>query len=143
MNAHAARAGSGQASAPGPARTDAPLRWVAAAGTAVSALVHGYLYLDGWSAVPVTGPLFLVNAITGVLIAAALVVSAHPLWRLLAVGFNASSLTALLISHTELGFFGTREMFWDAWQLTALGSEAVALVAATWALLAWWRRRGS
>ena len=140
MTAHPAQADS---SRPASARTDAPLRWVAAAGTAVSALVHGYLYLDGWSSVPVTGPLFLVNAVAGLIIAVALVVSAHPLWRLLAVGFNASSLAALLVSHTEMGFFGTREMFWDAWQLAALGSEAVALVAASWALIVWWRRRGA
>lgn len=128
-------------SAPSAARPDLPWRWLAAAGTAVSAVVHGYLYLDGWSSVPVTGPLFLVNAVTGIAIALGLVVSHHWVWRFLAVGFNAASIAALLISHTEAGFFGTREMRWDAWQLTALGSEIVGLVAATVALFLWWRRR--
>lgn len=117
------------------------LRRVAALGTAVSAVVHGYLFLDGWSAVAVTGPLFALNAVAGVVIAVGLLVSAHWVWRFLAVGFNGLSLLALLISHTPSGFFGTREMFWDSWQITALVSEAVALVAAGLALLTWWRTR--
>lgn len=127
--------------APGLTLPDRPWRWLAAAGTAVSAAVHAYLYFDGWSSVPVTGPLFLVNALTGLAIAVGLVLSRHWVWRFLAVGFNAVSIAALLISHTEAGFFGTREMMWDAWQLVALVSEIVGLVAATVALLLWWRRR--
>ena len=120
------------------------LRRVAAVGTFVSAVVHGYLYfVDGWSSVPVTGPMFLVNAISGIVIAVALIASTHWVWRFLAVGFNGLSLLALLVSHTEGGFFGTREMFWDRWQVMALVSEAVALVAAALALLAWWQRRGA
>lgn len=120
------------------------LRWVAAVGTFVSAVVHGYLYfVDGWSSVPVTGPMFLVNAISGVVIAIALIASEHWVWRFLAVGFNGLSPIALLVSHTEGGFFGTREMFWDSWQVMALVSETVGLVAAGLALLAWWRARSA
>lgn len=118
------------------------LRWTAAVGTFISAVVHGYLFFfDGWSSVPVTGPMFLVNAISGVVIAVALTASAHWVWRFLAVGFNGTSLLALLISHTPSGLFGTREMFWDSWQIMALVAESVALVAAALALLAWWRAR--
>ncbi|HLV55985.1 MAG TPA: hypothetical protein VKY71_10485 [Actinotalea caeni] len=124
-------------------RTDSAtgLRRVAALGTAVSAVVHGYLFLDGWSAVTVTGPLFALNAVAGVVIAVALIASAHWAWRFLAVGFNALSLAALALSHTPRGFFGLRESYWDIWQVMALVSESVGLFAAALALLAWWRGR--
>lgn len=123
---------------------DTALRRIAAVGTFVSAVVHGYLYfVDGWSAIPTVGPMFLVNAISGVIIAVALIASPHWVWRFLAVGFNGSSLLALLISHSPGGFFGVREMFWDAWQIMALVAEAVALVAAGIALLRWWLRRSA
>ncbi|WP_156250276.1 hypothetical protein [Pseudactinotalea terrae] len=117
------------------------LRRIAAVGTAISAVVHGYLFLDGWSIVPVVGPLFAVNAVSGAVIAVALIASAHWAWRFLAVGFNALSLGALLISHTPTGFFGLREGFWDSWQVIALVSESVGLIAAGLALLVWWRAR--
>lgn len=121
--------------------SDRALRWIAAVGTAVSAIVHGYLFLNGWSTIPVTGPMFAVNAVSGIVIAVALIASPHWIWRFLAVGFNGMSLLALLVSHTETGFFGTREMFWDSWQIMALVSETVGLVAAGLALLQWWLRR--
>ncbi|WP_420111184.1 hypothetical protein [Pseudactinotalea sp.] len=117
------------------------LRRVAAVGTAISAVVHGYLFLDGWSVVPVIGPMFAVNAVAGAVIAVALIASAHWVWRFLAVGFHAVSLFALLFSHTPRGFFGLREAFWDIWQIMALVSESVGLIAAGLALLAWWRAR--
>lgn len=123
--------------------SDRGLRWTAAVGTAVSAIVHGYLFLTGWSTVPVTGPMFAVNAVSGIVIAIALIASPHWIWRFLAVGFNGMSLLALLVSHTEGGFFGTREMFWDSWQIMALVSETVGLIAAGLALLSWWRARPS
>lgn len=123
---------------------DTALRRVAAVGTAISAIVHGYLYfVADWSAIPTVGPMFLVNAIAGAVIAVALIASPHWVWRFLAVGFNGSSLLALLIAHTPGGFFGVREMFWDAWQIMALIAEAVALVAAGIALLRWWLRRSA
>lgn len=122
--------------------TDTALRWIAAVGTFVSAVVHGYLYwAQGWSTVPVTGLLFAVNAVTGAVIAIALTASAHWAWRALAIGFNGASLLALLLAHTDSGFFGTRELLLDSWQVMALVAEGVALVAAALALLAWWRRR--
>lgn len=111
------------------------VRWVAAIGTAISAIVHGYLYLNGFSQVEVTGPMFAVNAVSGLVIAVALTASAHWVWAFLAAGFNAVSIVALLISHTEGGFFGTREMFWDTWQVMSIVAESVALVAACWLLL--------
>lgn len=125
----------------GPSGEATALRRIAAVGTAISAVVHGYLFLDGWSVVPAVGPLFAVNAVTGAVIAVALIASAHWAWRFLAVGFNAVSLAALLISHTPAGFFGTREMFWDSWQIMAAVGESVALVCAALALLLWWRTR--
>ncbi|GAB2600430.1 hypothetical protein [Pseudactinotalea suaedae] len=117
------------------------LRRIAAIATAVSAVVHGYLFLDGWSIVPVVGPMFAVNAVAGAVIAVALIASAHWVWRVLAVGFHGASLLALLISHTPRGFFGLREAFWDSWQVMAAVSESVGLVTAALALLVWWRAR--
>jgi hypothetical protein len=117
------------------------LRRIAAVGTAISAVVHGYLFLDGWSIVPVVGALFGVNAVTGAIIAVALIASAHWVWRFLAVAFNALSLLALALSHTPGGLFGLRESYWDIWQVMALVSESVGLAAAAVALFAWWRAR--
>lgn len=125
---------------------DRRLRILAAMGSFASAIVHLWLYVDSWSAIPVVGPLFLMNAIAGTLIAIGLIIQAgpawlSPTWLLAAFGFNGLSAIALLLAHTDTGFFGVREMYWDAWQILSLVAEVTGFLAAGWGLVRWWQVR--
>jgi hypothetical protein len=122
------------------ARSSDVLRWLTAAGVLVNAVVHLYLYFDGFDAIEVIGPLFLLNGVAGIVIGLALIVWRHPLWLLAAVGFSAATATAFLIS-TTVGLLGVREPFWGTTQTTALVAELVALVCGSVLLARWWRAR--
>ncbi|WP_395155906.1 hypothetical protein [Ilumatobacter sp.] len=89
----------------------------------VAALIAGYahfsLYQDGYKDIPIAhiGAQFLLNALSSVLIAAALLapifIKAPPLLKLGAplagMGWAASSLFAFWMSRTEGGWFGFRD----------------------------------
>jgi hypothetical protein len=110
------------------------MRWVAAAGVLVSGVVHLVLWFDGFRDIAWIGPLFLLNAAAGVVIAGLLL-----LWRswpppALAVGFGASTLGAFLLSAT-VGLLGVHEIFLGTWQITAGVAEVVAVVAGLAVLL--------
>lgn len=70
--------------------------------------VHLHLWQEGYRQIPTNGPLFLVNAVAGFALAAILLVWRRPLAGLLAAGYTASTLAALIISLT-VGLFGFRE----------------------------------
>jgi len=70
--------------------------------------VHLHLWLEGYRQIPTDGPLFLLDAVTGLALAALLLVWAAPLAALIAAGYTASTLGALLIS-LSVGLFGFRE----------------------------------
>lgn len=104
------------------------MRWMAAAGVLLSGLVHLWLWFDGFRDIDWIGPLFMVNAVAGVLIAVLVV-----LWRswfsaFLAAGFGAATLGAFLLS-TTVGLFGVQEIFLGRWQIVAGVAEIVAVVA--------------
>lgn len=100
----------------------------------VSAAVHLYLWFDGYRAIEVIGPAFLLNAVGGAVITVLLVVWRHWLPALLAVGFGLSTLGAFVISAT-VGLFGVEES-WTGWAVwTAAVSEIVAVVAGLLLLL--------
>lgn len=104
------------------------LRIVTAAAVLLSGAVHLWLWWhDGFRFISWIGPLFLVNAIAGVVIAIAVLAWPHWLPALLAAGFGASTLGAFLLS-TTVGLFGLKEIFWGTPQLLAMVSELVALV---------------
>ncbi|MEE6272517.1 hypothetical protein V2J56_04040 [Georgenia sp. MJ206] len=121
-------------------RSSTVLRWLTAAGVLVSAVVHLYLYLDGFDAIEIIGPLFLLNGVAGIVIGLALLVWRHPVWLVAAVGFSAATALAFLVS-TTVGLFGVREPFWGVSQTTALVAELVGLVCGALLLARWWRRR--
>ena len=104
-----------------------PLRVVAALAVLVSAGVHLYLWFDLFSGAHVVGPAFMVNAISGVVIAILLVTWRHWIPSLLAVGFGVATLGAFIIS-TRSGLYGIHETWttWEAW--TAAAAEVVAIV---------------
>lgn len=108
-------------------------RTLTAVGVLVSAAVHLWLWYDGFRVLSVIGPLFMLNAIAGVVIAVAVMLWRHWVPLFLAVGFGASTLGAFLIS-TTVGLFGLQEIFWGTWQDVAALSEILAVVAGAVAL---------
>jgi len=104
------------------------LRIVTAAAVLLSGAVHLWLWwYDGFRNISWIGPLFLVNAVAGVVIAIAVLAWPHWLPALVAAGFGASTLGAFLLS-TTVGLFGIQEVFWGTPQVLAMVSEVVALV---------------
>ena len=107
---------------------DLILRIVTALAVLGSGAVHLWLWwYDGFRELTWIGPLFLVNAIAGVVIAVAVVAWPHWIPAFLAAGFGASTLGAFLIS-TTVGLFGIQEIFWGTPQVLAMISEVIALV---------------
>jgi hypothetical protein len=110
------------------------LRSLAAAGVAVSAAIHLYLWLDGFRHTDIVGPAFLLNAVGGTIIAVLLVTWRHWIALLLAIGFGASTLGAFIVAATA-GLFGVHEN-WTSWEVwTAAATEVIAVAAAGTVLL--------
>ncbi len=103
------------------------IRLLAATAALVSAAVHLRMWFDGVRDVHVIGPLFLVNAVAGVVIAALLVTWRHWAPFFLVLGFGASTLGAFTISAT-VGLFGLHEHWAGNLVWTAAAAESVAIV---------------
>ncbi len=88
---------------------------------------------DGVRYQDVIGPLFMLNAVAGVVIALLLVLWRHWAPLFLAVGFGAATLGAFVISAT-VGLFGIHADWTGAMEWTAAASEVVAILAGTVAL---------
>jgi hypothetical protein len=109
-------------------------RWVAAVGVLVSAAVHLVLWAQGYSDIPVVGPMFLLNAAGGVVLSVLLVVWKHWLPLVGGIAFGAATLVAFVLS-TTVGFYGVHETFAGVNELVAAAAEIVAVVAAAVALV--------
>jgi hypothetical protein len=94
--------------------------------------IHLHLWLEGYRHIPTNGPLFLLDAVAGLALAAALLAWARPLTGLLAAGYTASTLGALLIS-LSVGLFGFRESIHASFVIQSLAIETAAVLA----LLGW------
>ena len=116
------------------------LRIVTALAALVSAVVHGYLWVDGYRDIDVIGPAFLVNAVAGVVIAVMLLVWRHWVPAFLVTGFGASTLGAFVVSAT-VGLFGVNETWTGGWVLTAAASEVVCIVGGLVLLYREWAHR--
>jgi hypothetical protein len=108
------------------------LRLACAALLAWIGYIHLHLWLEGYRQIPTDGPLFLVDAVAGFALAAALLAWPRPLAGLAAAGYIASDLGALLISLT-VGLFGFKESISAAYVVQTLVIETIALLA----LLIW------
>lgn len=104
------------------------LRALTAAGVLMSADVHLELWADGFRQISVVGPLFMLNAVGGLLIGVVLLLWRHWLPALAAAGFGVATLVAFLISAT-VGLFGVHESFSGVPQQMCLVAEVVAAVA--------------
>ncbi len=123
------------------------VRWLAAAAILVSGGEHFRLWwFAHYRVIHIIGPLFLLNAIAGLLIALLLVWRANPLIELAGLGFAVSTLGAFFIS-VYVGLFGFQEALSGTSQLIAGIAEGVAIVllaptVAVRGLRAWHKLRG-
>lgn len=103
-------------------------RGLAVAGVFLSADVHLDLwYAGGYRYFATIGPLFLLNAIGGLLIGLVLLCWRHWLPALAAAGYGAATLVAFYLSVT-VGLFGLHEIASGEPQILAEVAEYVALV---------------
>ena len=143
MTEHAASRLRGLAS---PRRAAAPGRggrWAAAlllrlgcvALLALIGYIHLHLWLEGYRHIPTNGPLFLLDAVAGFILAAVVLVRPRPLAGLLAAGYTAATLGALLIS-LAVGLFGFRESISASYVTQSLAIETITVLALiTWTAL--------
>jgi len=103
------------------------LRLVAAGLLAWIAGIHLHLWQEGYKFIPTDGPMFLLDAIVAFALAAAILAWAAPLTGLLAAGFVAATLGALIISVT-VGLFGFRESISASFVVLSIELESVAIL---------------
>jgi hypothetical protein len=77
---------------------------------------------------PTNGPLFLLDAVAGFVLAALLLAWPRPLAGLAAAGYTASTLGALLIS-LSVGLFGFRESISASYVTQSLTIETITMLA--------------
>lgn len=106
---------------------------VGAAALLVSAAVHLYLWFDGVRYQSV-GPMFLLNVVAGVVIAALLIRWGHWLPAFLTLGFGAATLGAFIISAT-VGLLGVHTSWEGFCVFAAAVSEIVCIVVGAVLLL--------
>lgn len=107
-------------------------RVAAATFVMVGGLIHLWLWQDGYRNIPKIGPSFVANVAVSAVVAVALLVFARGRSgfgvSLLAVGFTAASLVALVMSRTT-GLLGFTETAWTHRAVQATTAEVGALVA--------------
>lgn len=108
---------------------------VIGAAVLVSAYIHVELWFAGMARTPVIGPLFLLNAVGGLVIGLAVLFWRHWLPLLAALGFGALTLAAFWVS-VVVGLFGLHEVATGVPQVAAEVAEIVAIVGSAVAL---WR----
>jgi hypothetical protein len=97
--------------------------------------IHLHLWLEGYRHIPTNGPLFLLDAVAGFILAAVVLAWPRPLAGLLAAGYTAATLGALLIS-LSVGLFGFRESISASYVTESLVIETItALALLGWAVL--------
>lgn len=114
-------------------------RGLAAAGVLLSADVHFDLwYANGFREIDTIGPLFLLNAIGGLVIGLVLLCWRHWLPALAAAGFGVATLVAFYLSVT-IGLFNFKEIATGEPQVLAEVAEYVAVVFGLIAAWMSWR----
>jgi hypothetical protein len=91
--------------------------------------IHLHLWQEGYRFIPTNGPLFLVDAVAAFVLVAATLLWAAPLAGVVAAGFAASTLGALVISLT-VGLFGFRESISASFVVLSIVIESVTMVTA-------------
>jgi hypothetical protein len=104
------------------------LRMSCAALLAWIGYIHLHLWQEGYRQIPTDGPLFLLDAVAGFIFAAVLLAWPRPLAGLLAAGYTAATLGALIISFT-VGRFGFRESISASFVVQSLTIETITVLA--------------
>lgn len=107
----------------------------------VSAAVHLYIYLEGFSSIPVIGPLFLANIVGGAVLATGVVLWRHWITALLAAGFGLVTVAAYWVSVVH-GLFGVREVTGGWPEILAEIAEYTVIVLGGTIAMALWREGG-
>ena len=94
--------------------------------------IHLHLWLEGYRHIPTNGPLFLLDAIAGFALAIVLLTWPRPLAGLLAAGYTAATLVALIIS-LSVGLFGFQESISASYVTESIVIETITVLA----LLGW------
>jgi hypothetical protein len=116
--------------------TTISLRVLTALAVLTSGLCHGYLYFyDGWRDINVIGPLFMVNAVSGIVLAVLVLAWRHWFSLFLTFGFCVVTASAFLISRWW-GLFGIQDRVWGWSQILCLIAEVVGALAALAAFFA-------
>lgn len=111
------------------------LRLAGVAALAWIGYLHLHLWLEGYRQIPADGPMFLLDAVAGFVLAAGLLAWPRPLAGLLAAGFTVSTLGALVIS-LSVGLFGFHESLSASFVRPALVIEsATVLVLLSWTVM--------
>jgi hypothetical protein len=85
------------------------------------------LWHEGYQHIPTNGPFFLADAIVAIGFAVLLLTWPRPLVGLLAAGFIASTIVALVIS-LAVGLFGFQESIHASYVVESLVLESLAVV---------------
>jgi hypothetical protein len=111
-----------------------------AAAVAASAVIHLHLWMQGYKHIHMIGPLFLAQAIAGIVLALAMV--AYPRFISAVAGalYMASTIGGLLTSAT-IGIFGFHDGLSVPWATSSLVIEAAGLVVLVAAGAALFKRR--
>jgi hypothetical protein len=123
------------------------LVWAGCAMLAASGVLHFHLWsAEGYRHIPIMGPLFLAQAIVGVVLAVATAIFRKLIFVAGAAGLVISSIGALLIS-IWWGLFGWQESSSAPYVGMAFAIEAIAAVflgvATVLMAWAWWSRSRS
>jgi hypothetical protein len=121
------------------------LRGLTAAAAMLAAVIHLDLYEEGFRDIATLGPLFLLDAVAGIVLGVAVVVWRHWLPVFLAAGFGATTVVFYWISVVH-GLFGVKETT-SGWseilaEIAEYGAAVFGIVAAA---LLWqeWRARAT
>jgi uncharacterized membrane protein YidH (DUF202 family) len=114
------------------------LRLASAALLVLIGYIHLHLWQEGYREIQIDGPLFLADALAAFVFAGALLVWARPVVGVLAAGFAAATLGALLIS-LSAGLFGFQESIQASFVVESIVIESIVTVTlAAWTVLVAW-----
>lgn len=107
-----------------------------AALVVTTATIHLYLWFDGYRHVPRIGPLFLLQAVFGLVLGPALALGRQVVLALVASGYMAASVVGLLLSAT-IGLFGFHDGLGVPWATPSLVVELAGLALLGAAAVIW------
>lgn len=107
-----------------------------AAAVAVSASIHLHLWMDGYSGIATIGPLFLLQAIGGYVLAIGILVLRRPVVALGGAGYLLATMAGFLLS-VNVGLFGYTESWGAPWATPAFVVEAAGAVLLLTAVARW------